>query len=372
MKVERIKERKNQSLPNQHPDAESRTIFIGNVNMETKRKHLMKVFAKYGKVEAVRIRGVAVGEQGMRKKVAHVTGQMHPSRSSVAAYVRFESIDSVNAALETNGMELGGNHLNVDKALNEEKREIKNSVFVGNLPWEAEDEQLYQHFKECGEIHSVRIVRDKELKSGKGFGYVNFKSNDATEVALQLAGKMFMNRPLRVVRCTKKQKKEKVKDDNITKKSNMKLDFMKKKDKLKPKNNQQIQEKASESEFSGAKTAELGKNKKIKKPRWSKEDKKKASVASLLTGDKAVVQRPKFIAKKGGGKPTGKPIAKKFGGKPGGKFGGKPGGKFGGKPGGKYGGKPGGRPFSGKPGGKPNAGKTEPGGTGQNKRITFG
>lgn len=364
-KKERIKDRKSQSLPTKHPDAEARTIFIGNVHMQVKRKELLKVFSNYGKVEAVRIRGVAVGEQGMLKKVAQVTGQMHPSRSSVTAYVRFESTDSVTAALEANGMILREYHLNVDRAVHETKRELRNAVFVGNLPFEAEDEKFYQHFIACGEIESVRIVRDKVLKSGKGFGYVNFKSSDATEVALQLNGKMFMNRPLRVIRCTKKPKKDKTKDDNITKKSNMKLDFMKKK--TKP-NYQQTNEKVSkESDFSGAKTAESGKNKKIKKPRWNKEDKKKVAVARLLTGDKAAVQRPKFTSKKPGGKPTGKPIAKKFGGKPGGKFGGKPGGKFEGKPGGKFGGKPGGKPFAGKPG----AGKAEVGGTGQNKRIKF-
>lgn len=353
VKKEKIKERKNQSLPNQHPDAEERTVFIGNVHMETKRKELTQIFSKYGKVESVRIRGVAVGEQGMRKKVAHVTGQMHPSRSSVTAYVRFESKDSAIAALEANRMVLRDHHLNVDRAIHETKRELRNSVFIGNLPWEAEDEALYKHFEGCGDIESVRIIRDKQLNSGKGFGYVNFQSSDATEVALQLAGKMFMNRPLRVIRCTKKQKKEKVKDDSITKKSNMNLGFMKKDNKIKSKNNQQTPETTpKETAFSGDKTAELGKNKRIKKPRWSKDDKKKASAARLLAGDKAVVQRPKFTAKKvGGGKPTGKPIAKKFGGKPNGRFGGKPGGK----------------PFAG----KPSTGKKEHSGTGENKRITF-
>merc|ERR1711915_853533 len=162
LKQEKIKERKNKSLPNKHPDAEDRTIFIGNVHMETKRKELSNIFSKYGKVESVRIRGVAVGEQGMRKKVAHVTGQMHPSRSSVTAYVRFESKDSATAALEANRMVHRDHHLNVDRAIHEAKRELRNSVFVGNLPWEAEDEQLYKHFEGCGDIDSVRIIRDKQ------------------------------------------------------------------------------------------------------------------------------------------------------------------------------------------------------------------
>lgn len=39
---------------------------------------------------------------------------------------------------------------------------------------EAEEEDLRSHFANCGEIESVRIVRDKKLASGKGFGYINF------------------------------------------------------------------------------------------------------------------------------------------------------------------------------------------------------
>ena len=48
-------------------------------------------------------------------------------------------------------------------------------MFVGNLPFDVQDEDLYTHFTRCGEIEFVRVVRDKKTNIGKGFGYVQFK-----------------------------------------------------------------------------------------------------------------------------------------------------------------------------------------------------
>ena len=46
---------------------------------------------------------------------------------------------------------------------------------MGNLAFDVQDEDVYQHFAPCGEIEFVRIVRDKRTNIGKGFGYVQFK-----------------------------------------------------------------------------------------------------------------------------------------------------------------------------------------------------
>ena len=50
----------------------------------------------------------------------------------------------------------------------------KRCVFVGNLPFDVQDEELWTHFERCGDIEFVRIVRDKKTNIGKGFGYVQF------------------------------------------------------------------------------------------------------------------------------------------------------------------------------------------------------
>lgn len=39
----------------------------------------------------------------------------------------------------------------------------------------AQDDVLWKAFEGCGEIESVRIIRDERSGKGRGFGYVNFK-----------------------------------------------------------------------------------------------------------------------------------------------------------------------------------------------------
>ena len=53
---------------------------------------------------------------------------------------------------------------------------------------------------QCGTISSVRIVRDAATGIGKGFGYVNFASEDSVEIALTLNGSELDGRKIRVSR----------------------------------------------------------------------------------------------------------------------------------------------------------------------------
>jgi len=43
------------------------------------------------------------------------------------------------------------------------------------LNFEAQEEELWQHFKNCGDIDYVRIIRDAKTNLGKGFAYIQFK-----------------------------------------------------------------------------------------------------------------------------------------------------------------------------------------------------
>ena len=55
------------------------------------------------------------------------------------------------------------------------------AIFIGNVRFSEEEDNVRRHFERCGTIVNVRLVRDSTTGIGKGFGYVNFNSTDAVE-----------------------------------------------------------------------------------------------------------------------------------------------------------------------------------------------
>lgn len=80
------------------------------------------------------------------------------------------------------------------------------AVFVGNVGFAANEDQVRRHFSVCGDIVDVRLVRDAATGMGKGFGYVNFASAESVEKALELHGTEVAGRELRVSRAVQRPK----------------------------------------------------------------------------------------------------------------------------------------------------------------------
>ncbi|KAL5970650.1 Squamou cell carcinoma antigen recognized by T-cell 3 [Taenia solium] len=59
------------------------------------------------------------------------------------------------------------------------------TVFVSNLPFSTTEDELKSIFVKCGELVSIRLVRDYAGKS-KGFGYVEFADASSVPAALEL------------------------------------------------------------------------------------------------------------------------------------------------------------------------------------------
>lgn len=58
------------------------------------------------------------------------------------------------------------------------EEDYKTTVFIGNLHFDTDEEELREFLKDCGEIEYVRLIRDKLTYKGKGIGYVKFATKE--------------------------------------------------------------------------------------------------------------------------------------------------------------------------------------------------
>ncbi len=72
------------------------------------------------------------------------------------------------------------------------------SLFIGNLPFRASNQQLRQVFSEHGTVHNIRLMTDKVTRKPRGFGFVEMNKNHAKTAIKMLDGYEFMGRELKV------------------------------------------------------------------------------------------------------------------------------------------------------------------------------
>ena len=54
---------------------------------------------------------------------------------------------------------------------------MSKKLYVGNLPYSANDQSLTDAFAECGSVQSARIIMDRESGRSKGFGFVEMSTD---------------------------------------------------------------------------------------------------------------------------------------------------------------------------------------------------
>jgi len=60
----------------------------------------------------------------------------------------------------------------------------KCNLIVNYLPQDIDDNKLSQLFQHCGELASVRVIRDRVSKKSLGYGFVKFTSEEAAKIAI--------------------------------------------------------------------------------------------------------------------------------------------------------------------------------------------
>ena len=71
-------------------------------------------------------------------------------------------------------------------------------LYLGNLPFTANEAELRSMLGEFGEVHSVALPTDRETGRPRGFGFAEMDDDGATKAIAGLDGTDFGGRSLRV------------------------------------------------------------------------------------------------------------------------------------------------------------------------------
>jgi len=79
----------------------------------------------------------------------------------------------------------------------DETLEMK-SIYVGNLPFSASEDEVRDLFAEYGEVNEVRLITDRDTGRPRGFGFVRMAPADADAAIEALNGTDMGGRTLRI------------------------------------------------------------------------------------------------------------------------------------------------------------------------------
>ena len=76
--------------------------------------------------------------------------------------------------------------------------EILMKIYVGNLPFSADEAQVRDLFAQHGQVDKATLINDRETGRPRGFGFVEMPSADAARAIAALNGYQMGGRALRV------------------------------------------------------------------------------------------------------------------------------------------------------------------------------
>lgn len=71
-------------------------------------------------------------------------------------------------------------------------------LYVGNLPYQTNENEIQEFFAQHGTVHSVRIITDRETGKSRGFGFVEMNEDEIDTAISSLNGVDFGGRTLKV------------------------------------------------------------------------------------------------------------------------------------------------------------------------------
>jgi RNA recognition motif-containing protein len=84
---------------------------------------------------------------------------------------------------------------------------VNKKIFVGNLDFDLETEDLKNIFSKFGNIEDCIVIKDRDSNQSKGFGFVTFVDGESADEAIrEINGKEIKGRKLTVNVAEEKEK----------------------------------------------------------------------------------------------------------------------------------------------------------------------
>ncbi|MBL4630796.1 MAG: RNA-binding protein [Paraglaciecola sp.] len=81
---------------------------------------------------------------------------------------------------------------------NQDESSNVSTLYVGNLPYRADEEAVQEHFEQQGSVVSVRLMKDRRTGKRKGYGFVEMNAKGAAKAIKNLNDSTFQERTLKV------------------------------------------------------------------------------------------------------------------------------------------------------------------------------
>ena len=185
---------------------QGRNLFVGSLSWNVDEQWLTSEFEEFGELTGVRV--ITDHSTGRSKGCApshpdYLSQRIEWLTSPSFGYVEFaNAADAARAHAAKQGADLDGRKINVDFATQRNSGDQKDrtqsraknygdqtsdptdTLWVGNISFKVDQDQLSTAFQEYGTILGVRLPTDRETGSPKGFGYVTFSSTDEAKAAM--------------------------------------------------------------------------------------------------------------------------------------------------------------------------------------------
>lgn len=92
--------------------------------------------------------------------------------------------------------------MDVDQSQPMDAEYINEQIYVGNLPYHANEDDLKDYFSRFGGIESVHVIRNFKTGRSKGYAFVTYATPNEANVALAAHGQDLQGRSM-VVRIAK-------------------------------------------------------------------------------------------------------------------------------------------------------------------------